>query len=104
MNNSSAFVHPDAKIGQNVVIEHFAYIDKDTEIGDGCWIGPNACIWEGSRIGNNCKIFAKEFNKGHLYISKGCVHLNLYKGKYTSHHVKVRFVYINKKLNLFKSK
>jgi UDP-3-O-[3-hydroxymyristoyl] glucosamine N-acyltransferase len=58
MNNPSAFVHPDAKIGQNVVIEPFAYIDKDTEIGDGCWIGPNACIWEGSRIGDNCKIFA----------------------------------------------
>ena len=58
MNNPSAFVHPDAKIGQNVVIEPFAYVDKDTEIGDGCWIGPNACIWEGSRIGDNCKIFA----------------------------------------------
>ena len=58
MNKPSAFIHPDAKIGQNVVIEPFAYVDKDTEIGDGCWIGPNACIWEGSRIGNNCKIFA----------------------------------------------
>ena len=58
MNNPSAFIHPDAKIGENVVIEPFAYIDKDTEIGNGSWIGPNACIWEGSRIGNNCKIYA----------------------------------------------
>ena len=58
MNNSSAFIHPDAKIGENVVIEPFAYIDKDTEIGNGSWIGPNACIWEGSRIGKNCKIYA----------------------------------------------
>jgi UDP-N-acetylglucosamine acyltransferase len=26
-------------------------------IGDGTWIGPNAVIMEGSRIGKNCKIF-----------------------------------------------
>ena len=58
MNNPLAFIHPDAKIGENVVIEPFAYIDKDTEIGNGSWIGPNACIWEGSRIGDNCKIYA----------------------------------------------
>ena len=36
MNNPLAFIHPDAKIGENVVIEPFAFIDKDTEIGNGC--------------------------------------------------------------------
>ena len=51
MKNPLAFVHPNAKVGENVTIEPFAYIDADTEIGDGCWIGPNACIWEGARIG-----------------------------------------------------
>ena len=58
MNKTPAFIHPDAKIGENVIIEPFAYIDRDTEIGNGCWIGPNACIWEGSRIGDNCKVYA----------------------------------------------
>jgi UDP-N-acetylglucosamine acyltransferase len=57
MSNPSAYIHPDAKIGQNVIIEPFAYIAKDVVIGDGCWIGPHSCIMDGARIGNNCKIF-----------------------------------------------
>mgnify|MGYP000733402179 CR=1 FL=1 len=51
------FVHPDAKIGNNVTIEPFAYIAGDVIIGDNTWIGPNATIMDGARIGKNCKIF-----------------------------------------------
>ena len=29
-----AYVDPEAKIGKNVTIEPFAYIEKDVEIGD----------------------------------------------------------------------
>jgi len=57
MNQPLAYIHPEAKIGQNVTIEPFAYIGKNTVIGDGTWIGPNATILEGARIGKNCKIF-----------------------------------------------
>ena len=57
MNYPMANVHPEAKIGQNVIIEPFATVQKDVVIGDGTWIGPNAVIFDGSRIGNNCKIF-----------------------------------------------
>lgn len=52
-----AYVHPEAKIGNDVVIEAFAFIDKDTEIGDGCHIHPYACIRAGARIGRNNEIF-----------------------------------------------
>ena len=52
-----AHVHPDAVIGNNVVIEPFATIQKDVTIGDGSWIGPNAIIWEGSRLGKNVKVY-----------------------------------------------
>jgi UDP-N-acetylglucosamine acyltransferase len=52
-----ANVHPEAKIGQNVVIEPFATIHKDVVIGDGSWVGPNAVVWDGSRIGKNVKIY-----------------------------------------------
>ena len=52
-----AFIHPNAKIGKNVIIEPFAYIAGDVEIGDGTWVGPNATIMDGARIGKNCKIF-----------------------------------------------
>jgi UDP-N-acetylglucosamine acyltransferase len=56
-NYPMANVHPEAKIGNNVVIEPFATVQKNVTIGDGSWIGPNAIIWEGARIGKNVKIF-----------------------------------------------
>jgi len=56
-NYPLANVHPDAKIGNNVIIESFATIKDDVVIGDGCWIGPNAIIWEGARLGKNVKVF-----------------------------------------------
>jgi len=50
-------IHPEAKIGNNVIIEPFATVQKNTVIGDDCWIGPNATIMEGARLGRNCKVF-----------------------------------------------
>lgn len=52
-----AYIHPNAKIAQNVVIEPFTTIAGDVEIGEGTWIGPNVTIMDGARIGKNCKIF-----------------------------------------------
>ncbi|AII50505.1 MULTISPECIES: acyl-ACP--UDP-N-acetylglucosamine O-acyltransferase [Hymenobacter] len=57
MNQPLAYIHPEAKIAQNVVVEPFTTIDKDVEIGEGTWIGPNVTIMAGARIGRNCKIF-----------------------------------------------
>lgn len=50
-------IHPEAKIGNNVVIGAFTTIEDDVVIGDNCWIGPNVTIFKGARIGNNCQIF-----------------------------------------------
>ncbi len=52
-----AYIHPDAKIGKNVIIDPFTYVAGDVVIGDDTWIGPNVTIMDGARIGNNCKIF-----------------------------------------------
>lgn len=57
MSELRANIHPDAKIGNNVVIEPFSTVYADVEIGDGTWIGPNVTIMDGARIGKNCKIF-----------------------------------------------
>lgn len=57
MSQNLAYIHPDAKIGDNVKIDAFAYIAGDVEIGEGTWIGPNATILDGARIGKNCRIF-----------------------------------------------
>jgi len=57
MNQPLAYVHPQAKIAENVVIEPFATIHKNVIVGEGTWIGSNVTIMEGARIGKNCRIF-----------------------------------------------
>ena len=48
MNQPLAYVHSDAKIAKNVVIEPFTTIDKNVVIGEGTWIGSNVTIMEGA--------------------------------------------------------
>ncbi len=57
MNQPLAYVHPQAKVAKNTVIEPFVNIERNVEIGEGTWIGSNVTIMEGARIGKNCKIF-----------------------------------------------
>lgn len=57
MISNLAYVHPEAKIGENVTIEPFATVYKDVSIGDGTWIGSHATVMDGARLGKNCKVF-----------------------------------------------
>lgn len=57
MKQPLAYVHPEAKIADNVVIEPFVTIDKNVIIKEGTRIGTGAVILEGARIGKNCTIF-----------------------------------------------
>ena len=52
-----AYIHPEAKIGENVEIGPFVYIDKNVVIGDNNVLMPNATILYGARIGNGNRIF-----------------------------------------------
>ncbi len=56
MINELAYVHPDAKIGNGVIIEAFAYVDANTEIGDETLIRTGAKVLSGARIGKKCDI------------------------------------------------
>jgi len=58
MNQPLAYVHPGAKIANNVVIEPFVSISNNVIIGEGTWIGSNVTIMEGARIGKNCNIYS----------------------------------------------
>ncbi len=57
MQHNLSYVHPDAKIGKDVVIDPFVTIHANVEIGDGTHISSNATIMGGARIGKNCTIF-----------------------------------------------
>ena len=52
-----AYIHPEAKIGENVEIAPFVFIDKNVVIGDNNKIMANVNILYGSRIGNGNSIF-----------------------------------------------
>jgi UDP-N-acetylglucosamine acyltransferase len=64
MISNLAFVHPEARLGKDVTVDPFAYIDRNVEIGDGTWIGPNSTVLYGARIGKNCKIFPSSVVSG----------------------------------------
>ena len=57
MKQPLSYVHPDAKVAENVVIEPFVTIDRDVEIGEGTRIGSSVTVLPGTRIGKNCNIF-----------------------------------------------
>ncbi len=57
MSEQWGWVHPDARIGENVRIEPFTTVYGDVVIGDDCSIGPNASIMDGARLGKGCKVF-----------------------------------------------
>ena len=52
-----ASIHPEAKIGADVEIGPFVFIDKDVEIGDGCIIDSNATICQYTKLGKHCHVF-----------------------------------------------
>ncbi len=52
-----ATVHPNAKLGDNVEVGPYAFIDEFVEIGDGCRILPHATIFNYVKMGKNCSVF-----------------------------------------------
>lgn len=52
-----AYVHPEAKIGDNNIIGPFCFIDKDTVIGNNNTFQNSVTVHVGARIGNNNEIF-----------------------------------------------
>ncbi len=52
----TAIVSKKAKLGKNIKIDAYAVIEDDVEIGDDCYIGYHAVIYNGARIGNRVTI------------------------------------------------
>lgn len=56
MIHNMAYVHPDAKIGEGVIIDAFACVSADVEIGAGTHIRSHASVLDGARIGERCVV------------------------------------------------
>jgi len=57
MISSQAVIDSSARIGKNVEIYPFAYIEKDVEIGDNCIIYPYVSIMQGTKMGTNNHVY-----------------------------------------------
>lgn len=55
--SSMAYVHPDAKLGDNNVIGPFCYIDADVVIGDNNVMQNSVTLNQGTRMGSGNEIF-----------------------------------------------
>ena len=57
MIHPHTYIHPNARLAENVKVDPFTVIHQDVEIGAGTWIGSNVTIMDGVKIGTNCRIF-----------------------------------------------
>ena len=57
MISDKAYIAPGAKLGKNVTVYPFAYIEDDVVIGDDCIIYPGVSIMKGTRMGRGNKVF-----------------------------------------------
>ena len=54
-----AFVHPDAKLGDNNIIGPFCYIDADVVIGDNNVFQNSVTLHQGLRMGSNNEVLPR---------------------------------------------
>jgi len=52
-----AHIHPNAKLGKDIIVDPFAVIEDDVTIGDGTHIMSHAVIMKKVSIGKSCRIF-----------------------------------------------
>ncbi len=55
--STTAFIHEDATIGENVSIGNFAVIEEGAEIGENTVIFPQVFVGKNVRIGANCILY-----------------------------------------------
>jgi len=52
-----AHIHPNARLGKDIIVDPFAVIEDDVSIGDGTHVMSHAVIMKKSSIGKSCNIF-----------------------------------------------
>lgn len=57
MIDPRAIINPHARLAEDVVVEPFAVIGADVEIGAGSWVGPHVVIKGPTKIGCDNRIF-----------------------------------------------
>lgn len=67
------FVHPEARLGENVYVGAFSYISKNAQIGNNVMIFPNTYISEQVTIGDDTMIYAGSRIHHNCQIGQNCI-------------------------------
>lgn len=70
--HSTAQIHSSAKLGKNVVVDAFAVIGADVQLGDNCLIGSHTMIETGARIGASTVLHAHVFIGASSELGENC--------------------------------
>jgi UDP-3-O-[3-hydroxymyristoyl] glucosamine N-acyltransferase len=68
-----AFVHPDARLGENCTVYPFAYIGPRARLGGGCTVFPGCYIGEDCVLGGNCLLYPNAVIMAGATLGDGCV-------------------------------
>lgn len=52
--STDASISSSARIGRDVYIGPYVFVDDEVEIGDGCILFPNVTLYRGAKLGANC--------------------------------------------------
>jgi len=53
-----AYIHPEAKLGENVTVSPFACIEKGARVGNDSILFPHVYVGEGTMLGTECILYA----------------------------------------------
>ena len=71
--SDQAFIHPDARLGQDVTVYPFVYIGPDTSIGDGSTLFPGVYVGERCQIGARCTLYPHAVLMAGTTLGDGCI-------------------------------
>lgn len=71
--DSTAYIDPTAKVGENVYLGPFVAIGPHAEVGDGCVLHPHATVGERAKIGANTVMYSNSVVYHDCIVGNNCI-------------------------------
>lgn len=70
--HSSAYISPDAEVGEGTVVCHDVHIGSLARIGRNCYLSRNASVGHDAVVGDHTRLGVNAFVGGHTVIGENC--------------------------------
>jgi UDP-3-O-[3-hydroxymyristoyl] glucosamine N-acyltransferase len=68
-----AFIHPEARLGENCTVYPSAYVGPGAVLGAGCALFPGVYVGENCRLGENCVLFPNVVLMSAVELGRECI-------------------------------